>query len=64
MKFLQPQFLILIVLALVILFWPKRFPYLGRSFGKSMKAFREDSKDPSSDEKDGTASRRGKRKKA
>ncbi|NTW28421.1 MAG: twin-arginine translocase TatA/TatE family subunit [Coriobacteriia bacterium] len=44
---LEPYGLILIGIVLLILFAPKRLPDLGRSFGKTMKAFRENIKSDS-----------------
>ncbi len=41
MKILEPYGLILIAVLALILFGPKRLPDLGRSFGRTMKAFRE-----------------------
>lgn len=64
MKFLQPQIVILVVLALLLLFWPKRFPDLGRSFGRPMKAFRDDKKDADTDVPEVSSSKPRKRKKA
>jgi len=41
-KILEPWGLILIVVMILILFGPKRLPDLGKSFRRSMKAFREE----------------------
>ena len=42
MKFLEPTGLILILVIVLILFGPKRLPDLGKSFRKSMRAFKEE----------------------
>jgi len=46
---LEPWGLILIVIAVLILFGPKRLPDLGKSFRRSMKAFKEEIQEPPAD---------------
>jgi len=46
----EPWALVLIVIAVLILFGPKRLPDLGKSFRRSMKAFKEEIEEKPADE--------------
>ena len=59
MKFMQPWVLILILLALFILFGPKRLPDLRKSMRKGMRAFKEESHREDDGESDGSSSASG-----
>jgi TatA/E family protein of Tat protein translocase len=56
MKFMQPWVLILILLALFILFGPKRLPDLRKSMRKGMRAFKEESHPEDENRSDGSSS--------
>jgi len=55
-KFMQPWVLILILLALFILFGPKRLPDLSKSMRKGMSAFKEESHHEDKGESDDSSS--------
>lgn len=47
-----PGMLILIILAALLLFGPKKLPELGRAFGRTLSEFRKGTKDLIADEPD------------
>jgi sec-independent protein translocase protein TatA len=49
---LKPWHVIVLVIVLVALFGSKKLPDAARSIGKSMKAFKEEIKDPNTDSKE------------
>jgi sec-independent protein translocase protein TatA len=49
---LKPWHIIILVIVLIALFGAKKLPDAARSIGKSMKAFKEEMKEPESDQKD------------
>jgi len=52
MNALQPWHIIVLVLVVVLLFGAKRLPDAARSIGKSMKIFKAETKDLTSEQKD------------
>ena len=47
MKLLEPQFLIIVLLIVLVMYGPKRLPELGRTIGKTIRSVREGLEGPS-----------------